>query len=57
MQILSFQIKINYNYSGVGDEEIVSNDLNLGSNFVRHLGIMGPVVLIKGILNGDYWIL
>ena len=42
------------NALGVGDQEVVTHDLN--SRLLGQLGVAVPVVLVKWILDGDYWI-
>ena len=39
--------------NGVGDGEVVANNLNLLSDLAADLGPVVPIVLVKGILNGD----
>lgn len=41
----------------VGDEEIISDNLDVLSNEGVHLGISSPVILIEGIFNGDNGVL
>mmetsp|Transcript_40714 Transcript_40714/g.68147 ORF Transcript_40714/g.68147 Transcript_40714/m.68147 type:complete len:592 (+) Transcript_40714:461-2236(+) len=38
---------------GVGDEEIVPDDLRLGAQRLRHVYVPVPVVLVQRVLNGD----
>jgi len=44
-------------YLWVGDQQIVTHYLNLITHKLSNLGVVGPVILVKGILNGKNGVL
>lgn len=42
---------------GVGNQQIITNNLYVGSNLSSQLGIVLPVILVKRILNWHNWVL
>ena len=42
---------------GVGDQQIITNNLNTVSTLGGHLSIVLPVILVKWVLNGHDWVL
>ena len=41
---------------GVGDEEVIADDLDLFSDFGSEFSVGFPVILIEGVFDGNNWV-